>query len=279
MRALPVLLTLLLACGWFGGKKITDETVANYIKAYVRLKQAGPELAERMRNAQGKEIEIDQGMAGYNEIEKIIKESGFESYQEFVEVNAKIGLAFSQIEGRQFMNEMDQMHSIGFEEIDKQLADPQVPEEAKAELRRARKEGRREYGKEQTLGGGSDERRGNDRGQRKPWRWVRRHAKEIRDAYTGGDCAAPRGNSSGGICSSGAPPAPACLRSGFSVPTPAPAAGPRCSGPDLASLCSASLLRTRIAVRSELVRSFKARLSITLVSLLLHSGNTATAQE
>jgi hypothetical protein len=185
MRALPVLLTLLLACGWFGGKKITDETVANYIKAYVRLKQAGPELAERMRNAQGKEIEIDQGMAGYNEIEKIIKESGFESYQEFVEVNAKIGLAFSQIEGRQFMNEMDQMHSIGFEEIDKQLADPQVPEEAKAELRRARKEVAENMAKNKPWAEGVM--KGAEMiGDKETMEVVRRHAKEIRDAYTGG---------------------------------------------------------------------------------------------
>ena len=180
--ALPF--ALFLACGWFGGKKITDQTVQNYIKAYVRLKQAGPELAERMKNAQGKEVEIDKGMAGYNEIEKIIKESGFESYQEFVEVNAKIGLAFSQIEGRQFMNEMDQMHSIGNEEIDKQLADPQVPEEAKAELRRAKQEIADNMNKNKPWAEGVM--KGAEMlGDKETMEVVRRHAKEIRDAYTG----------------------------------------------------------------------------------------------
>lgn len=185
MRIVLVLTTLLSACSFFTGPKITDEIVQNYIKAYTRLRQAGPELAERMRNANGQEVDIDQGMAGYQEIEKIIKESGFKSYREFVQVNAKIGLAFSQLEGRAFMNDMDQMHAIGNEEIDKQLADPQVPEEVKAELRRAKQEIAENMNKNKPWAEGVM--KGAElAGDKETLEVVRRHQKAIRDAYTGG---------------------------------------------------------------------------------------------
>ena len=88
---------LFAGCQFFTGPKITDEIVDKYVKAYTGLRQIGPELAEKMKNAQGREVDIDPGMQGYAQIEKIIKDAGFKDYKEFVQVNAKIGLAFSQI--------------------------------------------------------------------------------------------------------------------------------------------------------------------------------------
>ncbi|MBL8021879.1 MAG: hypothetical protein JNM27_19550 [Leptospirales bacterium] len=190
-KALLLLLALFASCGFFSGPKITDEVVANYIKAYTRLKEKGPEFVQRYAQGTGAPSDMGPGIEGYTEIEKIIKESGFKSYKEFVEVNAKIGLAYSQIEGRQFMNEMDKMHSIGNEEIDKQLADPQVPEEVKAQLRETRQKMNDNLDKNKPWAEGVM--KGAEiLGDKETMEVVRRNAPALRNAYTGGIAAPER---------------------------------------------------------------------------------------
>ncbi|MCE9597225.1 MAG: hypothetical protein K8S54_04585 [Spirochaetia bacterium] len=189
----PILILLIASttCGFFAGPKITDQVVANYIKAYTRLKEKGPEFVQRYAHGTGAPSDMGPGIEGYVEIERIIKESGFKSYQEFVEVNAKIGLAYSQIEGRQFMNEMDKMHSIGNEEIDKQLADPQVPEEVKAQLRETKRNMNDNMDKNKPWAEGVM--KGAElMGDSETMEVVRRNAAAIRNAYTGGIAAPER---------------------------------------------------------------------------------------
>lgn len=176
---------LFAGCQFFTGPKITDEIVDKYVKAYTGLRQIGPELAEKMKNAQGREVDIDPGMQGYAQIEKIIKDAGFKDYKEFVQVNAKIGLAFSQMEGRTFMDQMDKMHSIGYEEIDKQLADPQVPEEVKAELRKTRAQLEENMAKNKPWAEGVMK-GASILSDKETLEVIQRNREKIRSAYTGG---------------------------------------------------------------------------------------------
>lgn len=130
------------ACWKPGGDvELNDELIARYIVAYKRLRQIAPNLARQMANSDGTTpADIETGVQGFEQIEAAIKEAGFKDYAEFVRTNARIAWAFNQIQGRAFMGKMERMHQIGLEEIDAQLANPEVPEEAKAELRRARQE-------------------------------------------------------------------------------------------------------------------------------------------
>jgi hypothetical protein len=130
-------------------------------------------------------VDIDPGMQGYAQIEKIIKDAGFKDYKEFVQVNAKIGLAFSQMEGRTFMDQMDKMHSIGYEEIDKQLADPQVPEEVKAELRKTRAQLEENMAKNKPWAEGVMK-GASILSDKETLEVIQRNREKIRSAYTGG---------------------------------------------------------------------------------------------
>lgn len=138
-------LILGVACTKVLGPEITDETVDKYIKANENLRKLGPELLKKAHASEGGDLTA--GMEGYAQVEKAVRDAGFESYREFVVVNAKIGAAFSMLEGRGFMTKMEKMNAIGTEEIDKQLADPNLPPETRAELEQAKKTIRENYEK------------------------------------------------------------------------------------------------------------------------------------
>ncbi len=127
------------ACSFLKGPEITDQVVENYINAYEGVKRVAPQFLSQMDQAGG-DPAATQGDEAYHKIEAVIKESGFSSYAEFVQVNAKIAAHFSLLEGRGFADKMEQMHAIGTEEFDQALANPDLPPAARAELERARQE-------------------------------------------------------------------------------------------------------------------------------------------
>jgi hypothetical protein len=140
MRLFAVVLVLVLAaCGKVSlGPKLTDADVKKYIVAYGKLKAAGPGLAEQARAA-------TPGQAGSAAVEKAIKEAGFASYPDFVRVNARIALAFSTGQGAAFMTSTAAQVSDGERQIQAALADPNVPEAAKVEMRKSLVEMQKTY--------------------------------------------------------------------------------------------------------------------------------------
>lgn len=117
---------------------LTDELVVNYINAYKQLKTEGPDMLEKLnRNGQNPE---DAGKEGFNRFEATLKANGFKDYPEFVKTNAKVAWAFSLQQAGAFMNDMEGQKNEGLEQIDAQLKNPDVPEEAKEQLRKARAE-------------------------------------------------------------------------------------------------------------------------------------------
>ncbi len=169
-----------------GGPEITDEVVVKYIKAYNNLRKIAPELANRMSKYSGQgEPDAAAGLQGYAELEKAVQEAGFKDMPEFVQVNAKIAWAFNYLQAQRGMSRFQKMQDIGMQEFDKALANPDVPESTKAELRKAKEKAQADYAKNKkwadlTMSGVklfSDE---------KTKAVIERHRKEIESAYTGG---------------------------------------------------------------------------------------------
>lgn len=87
------------------------------------------------------------GQEQYEVVEEIIQGSGLTDYAEFATLNAKIGSVFTIIQAEsgmtKFENLQDSSNSMldeGIAELQKNLNDPDVPEETKEELRITLKE-------------------------------------------------------------------------------------------------------------------------------------------
>ncbi len=136
------IMSLLFSCSQVTGKKgtLTDQKIQNYIKAYKGLRENAPGMLKNL-NENGETV--DAGKAGFADFEKIIKEAGMENYPDFVRTNAKIGVIFSLIEANKGLTRSGNLERSskamiddGIAFLEKQIADPNVPEETKAELRK-----------------------------------------------------------------------------------------------------------------------------------------------
>lgn len=134
----------LTSCSGSDKKKeagLTGQQIDAYLNAYKALCAEAPELLE---SANAGNV-LDQ-QKGFNNFETILKKHGL-SYKEFVILNAKIGAIFSIQQGENFMGEMADMKTAGMEQLDAgslqmqaQIDDPNVPKEAKIELRKSLEE-------------------------------------------------------------------------------------------------------------------------------------------
>ncbi len=118
---------------------LTDENVMNYLSGYKKLREKAPEI---LQNLNENKNDVESGMQRFNTFEEIIKESGLENYADFVRLNAKIGTIFSVIQANKGMNRFEKLNTDSKTMFDKnikfleeQLADPDVPEETKKEIR------------------------------------------------------------------------------------------------------------------------------------------------
>lgn len=125
-------------------KCLTDEDIANYIKVYNNLKKQAPSMLQEVNTNKDADV---SGKQGYSDFEKTIKDGGIKDYPAFVKMNAKIGAIFSIMQANGFMEDMGQMTTDGIATLDKTtkmydslINDPNTPEEAKAEYRKAKEE-------------------------------------------------------------------------------------------------------------------------------------------
>ena len=135
-----------VSCGQITEEKgtLTDELVLKYIKIYKNLREKAPSILENL-NENGETAEA--GKDGFSDFEDIIKDGGIKDFSEFVKLNAKIGAIFSILQATKGMdkaqdlqNSSSKMMSDGEKFIQEQLNNPDVPEETKAELRKALEE-------------------------------------------------------------------------------------------------------------------------------------------
>jgi hypothetical protein len=138
-----VVSTLMISCSGSDkkGESLSAPKIEAYINSYKALREKAPELLNNANSGN----KLDQ-QAGFNDFEAVLKENGL-SYKEFVILNAKIGAVYSILQGQDFMNQMDNMKTAGMGQMDdgmKQMQtsidDPNVPEEAKAGLRKSLEE-------------------------------------------------------------------------------------------------------------------------------------------
>lgn len=115
---------------------LTDAMVLRYIDAYGRLRERGIEFEAWLA-----EDPARQGEA-FAHLEEAIRAGGFADYAEFVRVNAKIAWAWNMAQAERGYASQERLNQWGQNETDRAIAmleetiaDPQVPEETKAELR------------------------------------------------------------------------------------------------------------------------------------------------
>ena len=200
---LPIVSVLFLAsCGVFTDKDkkcLTDNDIASYIKAYKNMKEKAPSMLEQVNKDKDADV---KGKEGFATFEGAIKDGGIADYPTFVKMNAKIGAIFSVMQANSFMEDMGTMTEDGMKTMDNSVKtfdslinDPNTPEDAKAEYRKA---------KEETQQGKKDV--GENWEKNKKWAdlvmekvnkitgiivdqcdidMVKKHEKEIMEAYTG----------------------------------------------------------------------------------------------
>lgn len=143
------LLFIVFLAGCIVGKmsdkhKLTDEKMEKYLKAYKALRQKAPDVLREL-NANGETPEA--GQEGFNTFENTIKDAGLDSYTEFVILNAKVGSIFSLIQAESGMETFGNLRSSGnvmfddgIAQIEEQLQNPDLPEETRIELEKAKAE-------------------------------------------------------------------------------------------------------------------------------------------
>jgi uncharacterized protein (UPF0147 family) len=126
------------------GTPLTDKDVKNYIEVYKNLRKDAPKMLENINSAPESN---QKGLETFNNFEKIIKNGGIKDYATFVMMNAKIGSIFSILQAESGMQHFENLSESsgsmleqGIAEIEKILADPNIPEEIKIEHRKTLQE-------------------------------------------------------------------------------------------------------------------------------------------
>lgn len=119
------------------GVELTDEMIQKYIKAVKALHKLGPSIPQKL--AEKGESEAT-GIELYNEIDSVIKEAGFKDYFEFVKVNAKVAWAWNVSQGELGILRFQMMKDSGLQQMDEAINNPDIPEETKTKLRKAKQE-------------------------------------------------------------------------------------------------------------------------------------------
>jgi len=115
--------------------------------ARLHLEGRGRRRRRPERYTAGEQGPLEAARQDFAGIEGELRKAGFPGYAEFVRTNAKIAWAFNTAQGRAFLQDFAGRMSEAESELQKAIADPQVPEEAKRELRAQLKTLKAEYAK------------------------------------------------------------------------------------------------------------------------------------
>lgn len=117
---------------------LDDDMIARYVKTMRLLRKTGISFEEHL-------AKDPDPQKGFERIERAIKEGGFKDYAEFVKVNAKVAWAWNMAQAKSGMHKQKKLNEWagnetdrGIQQIDQALANPNVPEETKRELRQTR---------------------------------------------------------------------------------------------------------------------------------------------
>ncbi len=139
------IVTIIVSCTMEDRRGVlTDEKITNYCNAYKAMRSNTPDILSDI-NENG---EAAKGLQeDYDSLEQIVKENGIKDFSDFIKLNAQIGAIYSILQGENGMEVSENMYDSGQEMfsdgeklIIEQINDPDVPEDAKAELRVALEE-------------------------------------------------------------------------------------------------------------------------------------------
>lgn len=117
--------------------ELTDERVQNYINAVKKLHKLGPKLPQKIAESKNNQVgKVDL----YNEIDQLVKDEGFTDYFDFVRINAKVAWAWNISQGHIAMDKFQKMNDNGIKQIDEALKTPNLPQETRQELLKAKEE-------------------------------------------------------------------------------------------------------------------------------------------
>jgi major membrane immunogen (membrane-anchored lipoprotein) len=141
---LLLMVSALLYNGCSTGEKtesLTAQKIEAYLNSYKELRQKAPDLLYKANSEN-----VDAQTQGFSDFEGVTKNNGL-SYKEFVIINAKVGAVYSVLNAQDFMNVMGNMKEQGMDQMDEgmkqmqaQIDDPNVPAEAKEEMKKALEE-------------------------------------------------------------------------------------------------------------------------------------------
>ena len=125
---------LILSCGKPAALEINDDLVANYIRAFEKIKLADPVYARDLVTSLS---DTDRPTSAKDpaKVFRAIHEGGFEDFAGFIELNSRIVSAYNSLRTGNFVTEMEKAQKESEERLSKYLEDPKVPPEAKEKIR------------------------------------------------------------------------------------------------------------------------------------------------
>jgi hypothetical protein len=143
-----IILVLFMSLTGFGlffspSKELSQDSLDRFILAHKKLRQLGISMGEVQQ----------QNYTPQLEVEKIIKECGFENIQDFLYLNTRVLSALSIIETEEFQKKL-QAHESNMKKVFQEnnfseiLNNPDIPESTKIEIRKSFAESRQNFEKQ-----------------------------------------------------------------------------------------------------------------------------------
>jgi hypothetical protein len=119
---------------FFAGPPLDDATVTRFIAAQHAMRASVSSLAKRARSG-AKGDASGAALTGVAQMEATVKAAGFSDLQDYMATAARIGLELSRLEAHSFGDSLAAGSQDAHAQMDAALNDPNVPEEAKVQIR------------------------------------------------------------------------------------------------------------------------------------------------
>ncbi len=121
---------LFAACSGLLGPEITDDNIRQYLQARKSLDAKYPDAG---KNADALTAEQKADM------DALARAAGFENHAAYSALHTKLTLAYTVVEARQFVSQLEETKNKNLAEIEQKLNSPALPAETRAQLEASKK--------------------------------------------------------------------------------------------------------------------------------------------
>lgn len=121
---------LIAACSGLLGPEITDESIRQYLQARKSLDAKYPDASKNSGS-----LTAEQKA----EMDALARAAGFENHAAYSALHTKLTLAYTVVEARQFVNQLEETKRKNLAEIEQKLNSPALPAETRAQLEASKK--------------------------------------------------------------------------------------------------------------------------------------------